>query len=291
MNSLPTEIQSMVLQAGEETGSIGKLIRHFAALPVSSESDRQRLVMEMKVLALLRENLMAHPDTPIVSLDRFSELPGFKAARGVFSPEFATDSYLWAKYIVKRGLVEGRAVLEMGAGTGIISLMLHALGNPSFLCAVDVNPYAIENLRTNARAFGLSSDRFVAIESDLMSSIPRDLRFDTAIWAMPWILRDDLEIRRILREAKDPVEWALLRSAVEPGAQSIKQFIMDLKPFLNPGGKVLLISSDFIPNEIITQHALSEGYGVEQHTFARNVTVVENPEITIDLLQIELTWS
>lgn len=289
METLREQVKHLASMATEGTGSVGRLLRYFSELPWQSLDDGHRLLMEMKVLSLLRENLLAHPEKPEVSLERFPELPGLLVSRGVFSPEFTMDSYLWAKYIASRGLVDGKSVLEMGAGSGIISFMLNALSSPAFLCAVDVNPYAIENLRTNASIFGLDSGRFVSIESDLMNGIPKDLRFDTALWAMPWVLRDDPEIRRILREAKDPVKRALLRSAVDPGGQTIKRFITDVKPFLKRGGKVLLISSDFIPNEILTEHARSERYEVEQHTFAMNVTVVENPEITIDLLQLEFT--
>ncbi len=122
-----------------------------------------------------------------------------------------------------------------------------------------------------------------------MESVPRHLRFDTALWAMPWILRDDPEIRRILLDTDDPVEVALLRSAIDPGGQAIKRFVSQVKPFLNPNGKVFLITSEFIPNDIILAHTRDEGFEVDLETFAQDVSVVKRPEISLDLCQIELT--
>jgi methylase of polypeptide subunit release factors len=289
MNTLDKQIKQLASVEVDETGSVGRLLRYFAKLPWHSPAEGHRLLMEMKVLSLLRENLLSHPEMPDVTLERFPELPGFRVSRGVFSPEFTTDSYLWAKYIAARGLVVGKSVLEMGAGSGIISFMLRAMAHPSFLCAADVNAFAVENLRANAALFGVPKEELLAVESDLFESIPQSLQFDVALWAMPWILRDDPEINRILNEAKNPFRKALLRSAIDPSGRVVCKFITESKRFLRPGGKVLLISSDFIPNEIIIDHAKSEGFAIEQNIFATDVTVVENPEITLDLIQLELT--
>lgn len=289
MSELRTTITNFASGAEEDAGAISRLLKYFANLPCRSEGEEHRLIMEIKVLSLLRENVLAHPHLPRVSLDRFAELPGLLVSRGVLSPEFACDSYLWAKHIAGKGLVCDKSVLEMGAGSGIISFLLARLSPPASLCAVDINAFAVEDLRANAAAFGLQGNQFIAIESDLLASVPEHFRFDFAIWAMPWILRNDPHIERIVAETKDPVRRALLRSAVDPGGRTIMRFLTDVKPFLNPGGKVLLISADFIPNEIILSHAESEGYIIEQEIFARDVTVVERPEITLNLHQIELT--
>lgn len=283
------EIERLVTECGNDAGAISRMIRHFASLPTCTEAESYRILMEMKVLALLRENLIAHPVEVSMTSNRFWDLPGFRTLRGVFSPEFATDSYLWARDIAQRGIVKGKSVLEMGAGTGIISFLLNNLSTPSFLCVVDVNPFAVENLRGNASSFGLDEDRFMAIKSDLMEAVPVELRFDAALWAMPWIFRDNEEIRCILREAKDPIKKALLRSAIDPSAESVKRFLSDVRPFLYPGGKVLLITSDFIPNTLITDHAEIQGYTVICRRFAEAVTVVEKPEIKLDLCELELT--
>jgi len=289
MDTLNEQIKELADVPIDETGSLGRLLRYFSGLPRQSAAEGHRLLMEMKVLSLLRENLLAHPEKSSVTLGRFPELPGFLVSRGVFSPEFTTDSYIWAKYIASRELVDGKSVLEMGAGSGIISFMLRAMAHPSFLCAADVNSFAVENLRDNAALFGGPKEEFLAIESDLFESIPQSLQFDVALWAMPWILRDDPEINRILNEAKDPFRKALLRSAIDPGGRVVCKFITEAKRFLRPSGKVLLISSDFLPNEIIIDHAKSEGFAIEQHIFATGVTVVEKPEINLDLIQLELT--
>lgn len=289
MDDTGTQIAELAAKAGNDAGSISRLLAHLAGLPCKTAEEGRRILMEMKVLCLLRENLLAHEGEGKVSVKRFPEIPEIFVSRGVFSPEFASDSYIWAKHIAGRGVVRGKSVLEMGAGSGIISFLLDALSPPAFLCAVDVNPLAVENLRENAANFGLEAGRFLAIEGDLFASVPRHLCFDVAIWAMPWILRDDPETECILFAEEDPIKRALLWSAVDPGGRTIKRFLTDAKPFLNPGGKILLISAEFIPNNIIYEHACSEGYEVRREFFGSGVTVVENPEITLDLLHIELT--
>jgi len=209
--------------------------------------------------------------------------------RGVFSPEFATDSYLWANYIAQRGLVDGKSLLEMGAGSGIISLYLHRIATPKYICAVDVNKYAVVNLRANVDRFGIDGSRFEVIESDLFSRIRSDTRFDVILWAMPWILSEDRLVRQVLEDCDDPFEKALLRSIIDPGGESVRKLISDAKSCLNPHGKILLISSDFIPNGMIRIHAEAEGFLYEETIFARNITVVEATGTSLDLYHLELT--
>jgi len=247
------------------------------------------LLMQIKVLELIHLTLHSHAGMPSVTLDRYSGLAGMQVMRGVFSPEFATDSYLWANYIAQRGLVDGKSVLEMGAGSGVISLYLHRIATPKYICAVDVNKYAVVNLRANVDRFGIDGSRFDVIESDLFSRIPSDKRFDVILWAMPWILSEDRLLWQVLEDCDDPFEKALLRSIIDPGGESVRKLISDAKSCLNPHGKVLLISSGFIPNGMIRSHAEAEGFLYEETIFARNVTVVEATGTSLDLYHLELT--
>lgn len=299
MNTFVSQAATLRLRYGECSDGISRLILHLAEKLESSgvaknhqnqhcQSDHE-LLMQIKVLELIHLTLHAHAEMPSVTLDHYRELVGMQVMQGVFSPEFATDSYLWANYIAQSGLVDGKALLEMGAGSGIISLYLHRNATPRYICAADVNKYAVINLRANVDRFGIDESRFEVIESDLFSCIPSEKRFDVILWAMPWILSEDRLVRKVLEDCDDPCEKALLRSIIDPGGESVRKLISDAKRFLNPHGKVLLISSDFLPNEMIRSHAEAEGFLYEQTVFARNVTVVEATGMALDLYHLELT--
>jgi tRNA1(Val) A37 N6-methylase TrmN6 len=297
MITLDPQIERLRQRFAEGHDSVSRLIVHLADQVRVSQgggSDEMTKITyvafrQMQVLELLHQNLHSHPELPRVTLDCYAELPTLEVLRGVFSPEFATDSYLWARFIAGQRLVDSKAMLEMGAGSGLISLYLNQFASPQSTCAVDVNPFAVANLRANLHRSGLNQGQFAVIESDLYARVPEQMKFDVAFWAMPWVFADDPFVCRVVAETEDPVQYALLRSAVDPGGRTIMKFITDSKRHLNPGGKVLLISSDFIPNERIREHALSEGFEWSEVVFAEQVTVVESSGMTLDLHHLELT--
>lgn len=299
MNTFDEPAPTLRRRYDRRSDGISRLILHLAEQIESIRAEdadqgqhsrrRHELLMQIKVLELIDLTLHSHAEMPSVTLDRYNDLVGMQVMRGVFSPEFATDSYLWANFIAKRGVVDGKSVLEMGAGSGVISLYLHRSATPKYICVVDVNKYAVVNLRANVDRFSIDGSRFEVIESDLFSRIPSNKRFDVILWAMPWILSEDRLVRQVLEDCDDPYEKALLRSVIDPGGESVRQLISDSKTWLKPHGKVLLISSDFIPNGMIRIHAEAEGFLYAETIFARNVTVVEATGMFLDLYHLELT--
>lgn len=299
MKSLDPLVSELLRRYSGYSDGIGRLILHFAEQIESIDRNgdytgvpdrrRQDLLMQIKVLELAYLNLHAHAEMPIVALDRYSDLEGMKVMRGVFSPEFASDSYLWANYIARTELVTGKTVLEMGAGSGVISLFLYRYASPASICAVDVNKFAVANLRANMDQFGIDRDRFEVIESDLFSCVPSESRFDVVLWAMPWIFTDDEVVCQVLKASVNPCETALLRSIIDPGGGTVRKFITEAKKRLRPCGKVLLISADFIPNGMIRTHAEEEGFLYAETIFAKDVTVVEATGMSLDLYHLELT--
>ncbi|MBE2281843.1 MAG: methyltransferase [Prosthecobacter sp.] len=299
MNRFDDQADALRRRYAQGDDGISRLILHFVdqVEVICSDGDhldqynrrRHELLMQIKVLELAYLNLHSHAEMPSVSLDHYSDLAGMQVLRGVFSPEFATDSYQWANYIARRGLVDGKSVLEMGAGSGVISLFLHRNATPRSICAVDVNRYAVVNLHTNVDQFGIDPSRFEVIESDLFSLVPSKRRFDVVLWAMPWIFSDERFVRQVLEDCDDPCEKVLLRSIIDPSGESVRKFISDARSRLSPHGKVLLISSDFIPNGMIRRHAEEEGYLYRETVFAKNATVVEATGMALDLYHLELT--
>jgi release factor glutamine methyltransferase len=84
---------------------------------------------------------------------------------GVFYPGFFKSTRIFLKYIEKINL-SGKKVLELGAGSGIISIL--SAMNGAVVTASDINPIAIENINQNAQMNGV---QILTIYSDLFSNI------------------------------------------------------------------------------------------------------------------------
>src|SRR3989344_7781327 len=94
-------------------------------------------------LGILRDSQkgISKPYGVVLAEKRFVVFPN------VFSPKYFRDTEIFS-----RGLpvVAGETMLELGSGTGIISVMAVYRGM-SKVVAVDVNPKAVENTKENVR--------------------------------------------------------------------------------------------------------------------------------------------
>jgi len=85
---------------------------------------------------------------------------------GVFHPGFFFSTKFLLNFLEKQSL-RGRSFLEMGAGSGLISLF--AADRGAIVTATDINPTAIDCLRKNRELNGASME---IIHSDLFAQIP-----------------------------------------------------------------------------------------------------------------------
>lgn len=90
---------------------------------------------------------------------------------GVFHPGFFFSSKFLLRFLAGQPL-RGRSFLELGAGSGLISLF--AAGQGADVTATDINPLAIDCLHTNR---GLNAAVFEIVHSDLYRSLPHQ-QFD-----------------------------------------------------------------------------------------------------------------
>jgi tRNA1Val (adenine37-N6)-methyltransferase len=115
---------------------------------------------------------------------------------------FSVDSILLARFVSVRG---GDRVLEIGAGTGVISLVIAMLDEPGEIVAIEIQPQLVEMIRRNAVLNGVASIR--AIATDLRrpdkAGVERE-NFDLVVANPPYRRREDgrispHEARRIAR--------------------------------------------------------------------------------------------
>lgn len=114
--------------------------------------------------------------------------------------------------------------LELGCGTGFVSLANALLNKKNRVLGADVNPVAVENARLNAELNGIANAEFVV--SNLFSNVKGT--FDTIAFNPPYLGKDGTRTRDDL-------------SFVDEG--QISSFLGSYSPFLNADGRAYLVLS------------------------------------------------
>jgi release factor glutamine methyltransferase len=143
----------------------------------------------------------------------------------VYEP--AEDTFLFAENLQVERKNE---VLEIGTGTGIIAIITSKKCRK--VTATDVNPHAIDcaikNIITN-KAYNVELRK-----GDLFEPV-QDEKFDLILFNTPYLPTNEDE------RIDDELDAAWDGGA--DGREVIDRFLVDLKPHLNPGGKVQLVQS------------------------------------------------
>ena len=161
----------------------------------------------------------------------------------VFHPRFFFSSKILGRYIDLLPL-SGKHVLEIGAGSGVISLIAARRG--ATVWSVDINPMAVACTKTNAEKNNLSH-RVTAFESNLFQSVARDLRFDYIVWNPPFFPE----------EAHSDGEMAWKAGL---GYRVLGECAREAESFLSPGGKLVVILSSQCNLDEILPHFTRCGF-------------------------------
>lgn len=150
---------------------------------------------------------------------RFDANIHIKECEGVYGP--SDDTFLLLECVeVERG----DRVLEMGCGTGIISI--HCAMAGASVTAVDLSRRAVECTRENAKANDVDLN---LIQSDLFSNVKG--KFDLVLFNPPYLpVEEGGELERA---------WAGGRGGIEV----VSRFLHGLPDHLAEGGRALLLVS------------------------------------------------
>ena len=164
------------------------------------------------------------------------------------------DSFL-LQGIVKR-LAKG-LVLDMGTGSGIQALTAAKKKSVKKVLAVDINPKAIAYCKKNCQ-----HKKITCCVSDLFSKVRG--KFDTIIFNPPYLPKDH-KVKTVALEGG------------KKGYEIIMRFLKDVKKFLKPDGKALLVFSSLshpglILDEIEKQFLIAKK-GAEQRVFFEDLFV------------------
>ena len=141
---------------------------------------------------------------------------------GVYEP--AEDSWMMCKYLPN----DLGSVLEIGCGSGIISIHLAKKGNS--VTSVDINPRAVKAAKYNAQKNKVEIE---IVQSNMFSAIS-NRKFDTIVCNPPYLPPGE--------DYNDPE----LKLAVEGGTNGYefsKKLLFEAKNFLNTKGSIFMIQS------------------------------------------------
>lgn len=153
---------------------------------------------------------------------------------------------------------QGEKVLEVGCGSGIVSI--HCALNGCTVTSGDINPKAVELTRRNFKANRLSSD---VVETDVYSAI--EGRFDTIVFNLPYLPVDE---EGLLAKA-----W----SGGPDGLGPLPKLLEGAPEHLNKGGRVVVVVSSLMDGAAL--HELLDQYDYrvigESRMFFEKLSVVE----------------
>lgn len=143
---------------------------------------------------------------------------------GVFHPGIFFSTKMILAFMGDQSIHNAR-VLEIGAGTGIISLYAARLG--AKVTATDINTTAIENIKRNAI---LNNVSLTTIYSDLFDKIPVE-RFDWVLINPPYY-------------PKNPRTEAEFAWYCGDGHEYFKKLFAGLSEYVSPASNVIMVLSD-----------------------------------------------
>jgi len=130
--------------------------------------------------------------------------------------------------------IEKPKILDLGVGSGVISVTLACELDNCEVTAVDISPKAIEVARKNAGDHGVA-DRFEFIESNLFSELNADDEFDLILSNPPYLTEE--EYTTVPPEVKaDPL--ISLVSGVD-GLNAVRAILSDAPAHLAAGGRLM----------------------------------------------------
>ena len=165
----------------------------------------------------------------------------------VFNPRDFISSEIFATYVKSLDLT-GKYILDMGSGSGIVSIFAASQGANCVAC--DVNPVAVRCITENAQQNKLSS-QIKVYESDLFDSLnnfdPAGTMFDIIFFNPPYYKGNP----------KNNFERAFKGGT---NLEVIDRFLSEAKGFLSSSGRICMIVSTDMDIDDLYFRIKSAGY-------------------------------
>lgn len=220
-----------------------------------TDSDRARL------RELVKRRSALEPVAYLVGHREFFGLD-FRVTPEVLIPRPDTETLVLALLDRLRGISPAErldfpsaALIELGIGSGAISVAA-AVQLPSLTVhAVDISPAAVEVARENAARHEVG-DRVTCYEGDLFSPLPADLQVEAIVSNPPYVRQADLE--RLDADVRDHEPRQALDGGID-GLDVARRIMSESSRFLKPGGLMLL---ELSPDNIRQAEEFLDSQGV-----------------------------
>lgn len=127
---------------------------------------------------------------------------------------------------------QGEKVLEIGSGSGIVSI--HCMLNGAEVTCGDINPKAVALTRRNIDANGLKAD---VLETDVYSNI--DGKYDTIIFNLPYL------------PVQEEGDLALAWSGGDDGLGPLPRLLSEAPEHLNENGRIIVVISSLMDQDAL----------------------------------------
>ena len=164
----------------------------------------------------------------------------------VYEP--SDDTYLLIDALKKADLKKDAQVLEIGCGTGIVSITIST--HVKNITACDINPHAVELAESNIKRNKI--DNIQVIESDLFAQITG--KFDLIIFNTPYLPQDE----------ENTVEGEINHAwdGGKDGRKVIDRFLAGAINHLVTGGQLIFLESSLSSYEKSIDFLKEKGFNV-----------------------------
>lgn len=227
----------------------------------------------------------------------------------VFSPEEWAKTF--AEGLLKNpDLFHGKSLVELGTGSGWISLLMLMRTQAASILGLDINPIAVSIARLNSWLNGTTSDgaivnskfgvpftqAFTAKESDLLAEpLSRKARFDHIIGCIPQVLHPDPRKghedsdERSHKDLYDLSNYCFQQGILEDrfGLPLIARALEEAQLCLNPGGRLTLVLGGRPGPQAIDQMFRRRGWE-PRLIWSRRIQQADDTDL-VSLVEIERT--
>ncbi len=158
---------------------------------------------------------------------------------GVMSPKYDRSSRIMISLMPKQ---EGKDVLEIGCGSGIISLFCCFQGAKSVTC-LDINEEAVQNTKANFEKYGFNDT--CILHSDLFEKAS-DKKFDTIIFNAPYHGN----------KAEDVLELG----TSDHNYQTLQRFFKKAINYMKENGRIILGFANTGDNDLLKRMIAENGF-------------------------------
>ncbi len=159
---------------------------------------------------------------------------------GVYNPEVSSSTFMMIRALLSfyEPAKFYEQVLELGAGSGGVSIYLKQHRFGKFFTLTDIATAAIESAKKNLNRLGLANDTRV-IESDLFNNVTG--RYDAIIFNAP------------LWHKKDAIAEEL--ALVDPDGVLMERFLREADQYLNEKGNIFLAFSNLCTPDLLEKYS------------------------------------